>query len=615
METILIVDDHSDNRAYLLYLLSQVGHRLLEAADGAEALEIARTARPDLAIVDLVMPTMDGYEFVRQLRADPAIAQTRVIFYTATYLVAEARPLAKACGVHHILSKPTDPDAILKIVDATLTQTLPLPYSPLSEDFHREHIQVITNKLAKKIEALEQEVSERKQAEERIRHLAYYDLLTGLPNRLQFEEILTGKFKQAIAEEKLLGVFLLDLDSFRDIVDQFGYETGDRLLGSVAHILRENPRILSAARLSGDLFALLATPLSCETDAQQIVRHIQEQLEALMDTDEYREIFLTTRIGGALFPKDGNTAAALLQKADSALSRAKAKGKNCIFFFDRKTTEKMHARLAFKAQIRRALEQQEFVLHYQPKINLSTFSITAVEALIRWQKPGQGLVPPGVFIPVAEETRLIIPISEWCLREAARQWLWWQKLNIPSLRMAVNLSPRQFEDPALAEHCAALLAETGMDPSYVDFEITESVLLQGAEPTQRTLKKLRELGCSLSLDDFGVGYSSFNYLKTFPIQNLKIDRSFIQHIASEKKDAAITDLIIRIAHTLGLTVVAEGVETLEQLTMLKNYACDEVQGYYIAKPLEAEPLTHLLQGETFSLLREKTESKWRKEMV
>ncbi len=425
----------------------------------------------------------------------------------------------------------------------------------------------------------------RQQAEERVRHLAHYDELTGLPNRTMFNQQLTRSLAQARRHDKPLAILFIDLDRFKNINDTLGHETGDRVLKEVADrlhgCLRESD---TAGRLGGDEFVVLIEespqPEHVAAVAQKILAAVARPF--ILDAQEFH---LTASIGISTYPVDGADIHSLLKNADISMYRAKEQGKNNYQFYSAQMNVHTLERLALESNLRRALERNEFLLHYQPKIDIGSGRITGMEALVRWQQPARGLIPPAQFIPLAEETGLIVPIGEWVLKTACAQNKSWQEHGLPPLRVAVNLSARQFGHETLLQDVARVLTETGLDPAALELEITESMVMHNPERAVILLTKLKAMGIHLSIDDFGTGYSSLNYLKRFPIDSVKIDRSFIQDLPGDSDDAAITQAIIAMAHSLRLKVIAEGVETEEQLSFLRNHGCDEMQGNYFSKPL------------------------------
>jgi diguanylate cyclase (GGDEF)-like protein/PAS domain S-box-containing protein len=434
----------------------------------------------------------------------------------------------------------------------------------------------------------------RKEAEERVRHLAHYDELTGLPNRSMFNEQLARALTLARRHNKPLAVLFIDLDRFKIINDTLGHDAGDRVLQEVAERLRGSLRDSdTVGRLGGDEFVVLIEELPDPIHVASVAQKILAAVAAPY-VIESQEFHVTASIGISTYPEDSEDLPTLLKNADISMYRAKEQGKNNYQFYSSQMNVHSLEHLTLESSLRRALERDEFLLHYQPKIDIDSGRITGLEALIRWQQPGKSLIPPGQFIPLAEETGLIVPIGEWVLRTACARYKLWQAQGLPPLRIAVNLSPRQFAHANLLQDVARILNQTGMDPTCLEFEITESMVMHKPEQAVKLLNELKRMGIHLSIDDFGTGYSSLNYLKRFPIDSVKIDRSFISDIPGDADDAAITRAIISMAHSLRLKVIAEGVETAEQLSFLREHGCDEMQGYYYSAPLPEEQMVALL---------------------
>ena len=435
----------------------------------------------------------------------------------------------------------------------------------------------------------------RRKAEERVSRLAQFDDLTGLPNRSTFNQRLQHALAQAQRHAKPLAVLFIDLDRFKIINDTLGHDAGDRVLRQVSErfgeCLRESDTV---ARVGGDEFVVLIEelpdPVHVASVAQKILAAVAEPF--ILEAQEFR---ITASIGISTYPDDSADLPTLLKNADLAMYRAKEQGKNNYQFYSAQMNVHSVERLTLESGLRRAVERHEFVLHYQAKIEMQSGRITGMEALVRWQPPGKPLVPPAQFIPLAEETGLIVPIGEWVLKTACARNKYWQDRGLPPLRVAVNLSPRQFAHEQLLQDVARILAETGLDPATLEFEITESMVMHNPQHAVKLLNELKAMGIHLSIDDFGTGYSSLSYLKRFPIDSVKIDRSFIRDIPDDPDDAAITQAIIAMAHGLRLTVIAEGVETTGQVRFLRDHGCDEIQGYYFSKPLPEAEFLRLLQ--------------------
>ncbi|MBI3802138.1 MAG: EAL domain-containing protein [Nitrospirae bacterium] len=435
---------------------------------------------------------------------------------------------------------------------------------------------------------------DRKKAEERIEHQAYHDALTSLPNRLLLEDRLAVATARAHRSGEILAILLIDLDRFKVINDTLGHPAGDELLrqtaGRFAGCIREGDTV---ARMGGDEFAILLLNL----DSDEIVMQVADRIAASLK-DPFRvegsTLYITASIGVAVYPQAGFDAQTLLRHADIALYRAKEQGRNTLRYFSPTMNVKALERLSLESNLRQALEREEFLLHYQPQVELKRGGIVGFEALVRWQRPESGLVSPADFIPLAEETGLIIPIGEWVLHAACAQGKAWQNAGLPPTRIAVNLSARQFHKDNLVEVIDRILQETGFDPHLLELELTESVLMGKERRIFNMLRDLAEMGIQLSIDDFGTGYSSLSYLKRFPIAKLKVDQLFVRNLTTDTNDAVIAQTVVAMAHSLHLKAVAEGVETEAQLAFLRSVGCDEIQGYLFSRPLPAQEAAQLL---------------------
>jgi len=427
---------------------------------------------------------------------------------------------------------------------------------------------------------------ERKNAEDRLAHLAQFDSLTGLPNRHLFHDRLAQSLAQAKRNSALMAVLFIDLDRFKLVNDTLGHAVGDKLLKEAAKRLEQCVRSSdTVGRLGGDEFSAILSELVRPADASVVAQKIIDALSRPFVLDSH-ETYVSASIGITVFPDDGDAAGVLVMNADAAMYRAKEQGRNNFQFFTREMNERALSRVNLEAQLRRAIERSEFTLQYQPRIDLSNGEICAFEALLRWNHPERGLIPPDEFIPVLEDTGLIVPVGEWVLTQACQNLVEWQAKGLIVPPVAVNLSARQFQQKDLESEVRRIVGATGADPSLLQFEITESLLMNDPEAAARILRGLRSSGVKLSVDDFGTGYSSLAYLKRFPLDALKIDRAFVRDIATDPEDAAIALAIINLAHTLELQVVAEGVETEAQLDFLTMHGCDEMQGHYFSQAVE-----------------------------
>jgi len=438
------------------------------------------------------------------------------------------------------------------------------------------------------------DISNIKDVESRLDHLAHHDALTNLPNRLLCLARLEHELQVAQRSDEQIGVLFLDLDMFKNINDSMGHAKGDNLLKQVAMRVQENIRGEDTfARLGGDEFVMITGTIKSRQDVALVAENTLALLSRPFFVDE-QEVFISASIGISIYPADGKDSDTLLRNADVAMYRAKSQGRSNYQFYTPALTTQVQERLTIETYLRQALKKNELLLHYQPQYSLETQQIIGVEALLRWDHPELGMVGPDRFIPVAEETGLIVSIGEWVLKTACRQLKAWQDAGCAPGRMAVNLSARQFWKPGLAKVVQSTLIETGIEPGSLDLELTESIIMHDTAIVSDTLAAMHETGVELSIDDFGTGYSSLSYIRRFPLDRLKIDRAFVRDIMTNPDDAEMIVSIIALGHSMKLKVLAEGVETKEQLMYLQAQGCDEVQGFYFSKPLPADELGTLL---------------------
>lgn len=439
------------------------------------------------------------------------------------------------------------------------------------------------------------DITEQKEAREQLYHMAHHDMLTGLPNRILFKDRLKQARALAKRHQHQLAVLFLDLDRFKIINDTLGHAAGDIMLKETARRLTSCVReVDTVARLGGDEFTVILGELKDDEAAEKVARKILKALAKPLVVEE-SELFITTSIGIAMYPDHVDDPAALIKAADIAMYHAKAQGRNNFQFYAPDMEEGADNRLTLANGMRRALENDEFRIHYQPKLDIESGEVTALEALLRWDHPELGMIPPAEFIALAEENGLIIQIGEWVLREACAQNRAWQDEGLPKVRVAVNLSAYQLRQSGLVETVQSILEETGLDADFLELEITETAIMQNPDFAVSILNELREVGAHISIDDFGTGYSSLAHIKRFTINNLKIDKSFVRDVEINRTDAAIAKAIIAMGSSLNLTVIAEGVETEGQLSFLKDQRCDEVQGFLFSRPVPAEEVAEVLR--------------------
>ncbi len=567
----------------------QLDFQLDCAQQGAEALVLVQRALAEhqpysVAFVDMRMPPgWDGLETIEHIWAvDPDIQMVICSAYSDHDWKEIAGRLGRSDRLL-VLKKPFDVIEVLQCAHA------------LTSKWRNACA------LRERLDTLEKSVSERtlslEAANRQLRHLATHDVLTGLPNRV----LLDDRLSQAIAHAERAGegfaVCVLDLDRFKLINDSLGHRAGDDLLKHVARRLVGIVRGAdTVARLGGDEFVMILSQVASPEEADRVAAQIIEDLRTPVMISAF-EVHASVSIGVAFYPRDGRTIETLYAHADAAMYAAKQRGGSNFQYFASSMTLVTEDRVRYEADLHRALQLEQFELHYQPKVSGPARQFHSVEALIRWRHPERGLIPPDHFIPLAEESGLIVPIGEWVLREACRQARAWEDQGLPSVRVAVNVSALQFRRLSLVETVRRALADARIDAECLEIELTESAVMSHPEESIDTLERLSRMGVLVSVDDFGTGYSSMTYLRRFPIDKLKIDRSFIASLMTSADDASIVRAIISLAHGLRLKVVAEGVETAEQLAMLESLGCDQYQGYYFSPPLTAAALEALMRRE------------------
>lgn len=584
---ILVVDDHQAKRTAIVAVLDQLQQNIVAVGSGRDALRSLLDHDYAVILLDVQMPIMDGFETAELIRSRALSEYTPIIFITA-YTHAETDMLrGYSLGAVDFIFTPIIPE----ILQAKVSVFIELFHKTRALKRHEEHLEYLVEQ---RTVALTAEIAERIQAQERLHHIAHHDALTGMPNRILFVERLKQVLSRAQWHKRSVAVLFFDLDRFKVVNDTLGHEAGDQLLQMAAarllSCLRDGDTL---ARFGGDEFAAFLDDIASPDDVAPIISKLLQVLAAPFTIDKH-EFFISGSIGISLYPNDGDDTKILMKNADTAMYRAKQQGGNSYQFY--RADMNVHAlqRLELETDLRRALERQEFVLHYQPQFDLNNGSIVGFEALIRWQRPGEGLVLPLEFISVLEETGLIVPVGEWVLHTACIQHRAWTNL-LPTVRMAVNISARQFDSNALAETIRRVKQSCHMCPMLLELEITESILMKNTRPEIDVLQEMRAMGIRFAVDDFGTGYSSLNYLKRFPIDSLKIDQTFVQDITQDADDAAIVTAIITMAHSLGIKTIAEGVETREQLDFLQAQGCDFAQGCYFSPPQASEEITRLLE--------------------
>ena len=599
-EDILIVDDTPENLRLLSKMLTKEGYNIRKALNGQMALTAVQSVVPDLILLDIMMPSMDGYQVCKHLKADPRTAEIPVIFLSA---LSDAFDKVKAFGVGgaDYITKPFQLEEVLTRVQNQLTLKAAKIQNQQINAQLEERVKERTHQLELANQELKRQISERMLLQEQLLKMALYDALTGLPNRFLFMERLEEALKRAKQHpDYRFAVLFLDCDRFKVVNDSLGHFVGDELLVALARRLEASlNQTDTLARLSGDEFAILLTEIENINSVTLIADEILKALSFPFQLKR-QEVFINASIGITLSNLNYEQSEYLLRDADTAMYRAKTLGKGQYQIFDSEMHNAAIEVLQLENDLRRAVNQQEFIVHYQPVIALTTGKIVGFEALVRWNHPQQGLISPTLFIPIAEETGLINPIGNWVLREACYQLQQWyhQKLTDYPLTMSVNLSVRQFAQPDLIEQIDTILAETQLNSQSLKLEITESVIMKNSQPVKVILQQLQERQIQLCIDDFGTGYSSLSYLHNFPIDNIKIDRSFISSLDGNSDNLGLVSAIMNIAQALKMSVTAEGIETAQQLEQLRVLNCDFGQGYLFSKPLDGKNATNLIESAT-----------------
>ena len=691
--TILIVDNDSRNRKLLDAMLKPEGYQTQHAVSGEEALTSVFAAAPDLILLDVMMPGMNGYEVARRLKNDPITSNIPIIMVTAQ-IDRGARIAGLDAGAEDFLTKPVEraelwlrvrnllrlktygdylknhgdvleqevqartvdlqrfrtamdatADGIMLIsrrtmcfieVNATacsmfgyssaeLLQIGPAQIGAGSQEqlrtaydelidshganalvssiltrrdgstFQAEiHRQVQQSGTDWVIVAVVRDITERKLAESRLHHLAHFDVLTGLPNRALFYETLQSTLQHAQQSHAHVAVLFIDLDHFKNVNDTLGHACGDALLLQFGERLNQcTGKRDTVGRLGGDEFAVILVRPDDVQEAAMVALKIKEALRSPFLLKGH-EVIVTASIGIALSPDDASGHDTLIRYADTAMYRAKLAGRDTFRFFTAQMNVDMLARMEMETALRKAVEHHEFVLYYQPKVELHSGKLIGVEALLRWERPGHGLISPAQFIPVLEETAMILSVGTWVIDTACAQIRHWIDTGVPPLQISVNVAGRQFVEGDVVGDVKRALAAHRIPAALLELELTESSLMANTESTIESMRQLKELGVQISIDDFGTGFSSLAYLCRFPIDKLKIDIAFVRNITTNPDDATIVRTIIQMAHSLQLKVIAEGVEKIEQLDYLREHDCDQIQGYYFSRPLPLKELQQLI---------------------
>ncbi len=577
MSKILVIEDEDLIRDNIVELLEAEDFEVFNAENGKIGVQLAFEHQPDLILCDVMMPELDGYGVLTALQKNPTTATIPFIFLTAKADLVDLRK-AMQQGADDYITKPCTATELLKSIVIRLEKhaTLKARYS-----------------------------KELKLAESKLNQLIYQDSTTNLPNRLSlleyFQEIRHQFSSLSVNDENwqqngMIPILCLGVDRFSRINDILGYEGGDLLLKAVAERLRNSlPSGNIITHLNGDQFAVLLKPILEKKQIQIVIEGLKKAIsDPFVLTN--REVLITLSAGIALYPQDGQDIQQLLRGAKQAMNEVKLQGGNHYSFYTHTSENELSERIDLEVALRYALERDEFQLYYQPQVSLKTGNIVGAEALLRWKHPQKGMISPMKFIPIAEENGLIEPIGEWVLHQACQDSKGWRSQGLGNLRVAVNLSGRQFQKPNLRQKLVQILLSTGCEPDYLELELTESLLIRDAELSIQQLQSLKALGLTIAIDDFGTGYSSLNYLQKFPFDVLKIDQCFVRNLHTNKINAAITKSLILMAHLLNLKVIAEGVETYPELEILNEFECDEIQGYLFSRPLNLEDFQALVKS-------------------
>ncbi|NEP10573.1 MAG: EAL domain-containing protein [Symploca sp. SIO2C1] len=575
MTKVLVIEDEELLRDNLMEILEDEGFQVIDADNGHRGIELAIAEKPDLILCDVMMPGLDGYSVLNILSQDPTMAAIPFIFLTAKATKDDFRQ-GMELGADDYLTKPfTKPELLKGIASRLGKKTAEQQRYKTLQEFYNIELQ---------------------HAKEQLNYLSRYDHLTNLPNRLALRELFRQVKSTDIGKKQLITILCLSLDRFNQVKENLGYEFGDLLLKAVAQRIKACISLPDkVVHLDADQFAIILATTQHKKEALTIAQIILDNLSQTFNLSG-EEVFITASIGIALYPRDGRLIERLLKNANLAMVQAKRQGGNQYQFYSVAFHIGFSDRLALQTSLRYALEREELEVHYQPIVTLKTGRIVGTEALVRWRHPEKGMILPSKLTAVAEETGLIVPIGEWLFQKACQQVQVWHNSGFESLRLAVNLSGRQFNQMELRQKLVQIIGTIGFNPGYLELELNESILMQNVEVAIRRLNGLKALGIQIAIDDFGTGYSSLGYLQQFPCDILRIDQSFIHNIADKTNQAAITKAIIEMAKNLNLRVIAKGVESPSQLSFIYRHQCDEMQGYLFKRPVQAPEFEELLKS-------------------
>ncbi|MBE9106203.1 EAL domain-containing protein [Nostoc cf. edaphicum LEGE 07299] len=593
---ILIIDDMADNLRVLSSILTREGYNVRKALNWQMALTATQTLLPDLILLDIMMPEVDGYEICQTFKAWELTADIPVIFISALDDVFDKVKAFKAGGVDYITKPFEFQEVLVRVQNQLALRSARLEILKLNVELEHR-VKQRTGELEKTLQKLQQEIHSRQKLQSQLLDIALHDSLTGLSNRVLFIRRLENALNRAKQESSYqFAVLFLDCDRFKVVNDSLGHPVGDELLIAIAQRLQACLiPVDTLARLGGDEFGILLENITDINIAIQVAERILQQLSLAFQLSRY-EVFMNASIGISWGNKDYDRPEYLLRDADTAMYRAKAQGRANYHVFNPAMHQEAIQLLELENDLRRAVERREFLVYYQPIISLATGRISGFEALVRWQHPIRGLVSPIEFIPVAEETGLINAINTWVLQSACHQLSIWQHYPVTPepLTMSVNLSARLFLQPNLVEQIDRIIYENQINPAYLELEITESVIMENTDAIKIILEQLKQRKIKLIMDDFGTGYSSLSYLHSFPLNALKIDKSFVKRMQENKENMGLVPAMIGIANSMGMSAIAEGVETQEQLAQLRSLNCNFAQGYLFSKPIEQRLAIELL---------------------